>query len=142
MKKSTGYTMALLGIVAAAVGLVLTKRLDVEGGLLRALPYVLVGIGCGAFGHGVGEVVNRRAEEKDPELQKRMEIDRKDERNTAIASRAKARAWDAMTYIQCALMLSFALMGVELPVLLLLIAADLCAEGVGLYYRFKYDREM
>ncbi|MEA5041119.1 MAG: hypothetical protein VB053_01115 [Oscillibacter ruminantium] len=142
MNQSKGFAMAILGVVAAAVGFALIRTLDTPGGILRALPYVLVGLGCGAFGHGVGAVVSRRAVEKNPEAQRRLEIDQKDERNIAIANCAKARAWEAMTYIQCALMLAFALMGTDMAALLLLVFADLFAEGVGIYYRFKYDREM
>lgn len=47
-----------------------------------------------------------------------------------------------MVYIFGALMLALALMETELTVVLLLVFAYLFTIGYGIYYRFKYDREM
>ena len=56
--------------------------------------------------------------------------------------RAKAKAYDMMTFVLGALMLSFALMGVELTAVLLLVFAYLFVHSYAVYYRFKYDKEM
>jgi 4-hydroxybenzoate polyprenyltransferase len=71
-----------------------------------------------------------------------MEIERKDERNIAISNRSKAKAYDLMIFVFGALMLSFALMGVDLVLILLLVFAYLFVVGYGIFYRIKYDKEM
>ena len=95
---------------------------------LRALPYLMIGIGCGLFGHGVGEMVNRRVLDSNPTLAKEQEIAQKDERNVALANRAKAKAYDLMTYMMAALLLTFALMGVAMEVVVVLVLAYLAIE--------------
>ncbi len=47
-----------------------------------------------------------------------------------------------MIYVFGALLLSFALMGVGLAPILLLDVAYLFVIGYGVFYRFKYDKEM
>ena len=58
--RSLGYLAAALGIVLTAVGLWLAKTFPEAAGAMAALPYVLIGLGCGAFGHGVGGACQRR----------------------------------------------------------------------------------
>ena len=94
------------------------------------------------FGHGTGELLAQRALKGDPALQRRMEIEQKDERNMAIADRAKGRAFDLMSFVFGALMVTFALMGVEMAPLLLLVAAYLFVHGYALYWRFRCEKEM
>ena len=48
-------------------------------GIMKTLPYVLVGIGCGMFGHGIGDLINKKVTAKNTELAKQIEIDQKDE---------------------------------------------------------------
>ena len=79
---------------------------------------------------------------KDPELAKQMEIEAKDERNIMIANYAKGKAFDLMTFVFGALMVSFALMGVDLAAVLLLVAAYLFVEGSAVWYRVRFEKEM
>ena len=79
---------------------------------------------------------------KDPELAREMEIEARDERNVAIANRAKARALDRMYYIFGALLVALPLMGVDAAVVLLLVAAYLFVVGSMVYYLWRYHREM
>lgn len=99
-------------------------------------------MGCGLFGQGAGELLAARAVKGDPALQKRLEVERADERNRAIADRAKGRAFDLMTFVFGALMLTFALMEVELAAVLLLVAAYLFVECSAVYYRCKLEKQM
>lgn len=142
MKNKANYLLILLGVILAALGLTLIKATVHPQGMLRALPYVCIGLGSGLFGHGMGEVLCDRALRGSPEIKRNLEIERRDERNIAIADRAKGRAFDQMTFIFGALMVSFALMGVELAAVLLLVFAYLLVQGFALYYRFKFEREM
>lgn len=75
-------------------------------------------------------------------MQKELDVQKLDERNIAIGNRAKAKAYNFMTPLFSALLLAFALMGVDLIPLLLLLFAYLLVQVYALYYRFKYDKEM
>ena len=143
MKKSIGSVIALIiGLALLGAGLYLLKTVFAPTGMLLALPYVFIGLGCGMFGQGVSGFVNRAVLKKNPEIAKQQEIEQKDERNQEIANRAKAKAYDAMVFVFGALMVAFALMGMDLVPVLLLVGAYLYVVGVGLYYRFKLEKEL
>ena len=136
-KKSFNYLIAVVGLLLLATGLTLLKVIVNPQGILLVVPYICIGLGCGAFGHGVGDIVNNN-----PQLQKQMEIDKNDERNIAIANQAKAKAYDIMLYVFGALMVAFALMSVDMVAVLLLVAAYLFVVGFFIYYLNKYHKEM
>lgn len=136
------YFIAGAGLLLLGAGLFWTKTLSDPQGILRVLPYVFIGIGCGGFGHGMGDILGVRALKNSPDIARQIEIDRMDERNVAIGNRAKAKAYDMMIFVFGALMVSFALMQVDLKVILLFVVAYLFVVGCGLYYRFKYEKEM
>lgn len=142
MKNSIYHIMTVIGLLLIGIGVYLVRTVIEPYGILRTLPYISIGLGCGIFSHGTGEIISRRAVKNCPEIKKQMEIDRKDERNIAIANRAKARGYDMMIFIFGALMLVFALMGVDFAAVLLLVFSYIFVVGYSLYYRFKYDREM
>ncbi len=132
----------IIGLILVASGLALVKLLSNPQGLLLALPYVCIGLGCGVFGEGMGAVISQKVIKNHPDIEKQIEIDQKDERNITIARRAKAKAYDIMIPVFGALLLTFALMGVDLIIILLSVSAYLFIIFYGIYYRFKYDREM
>lgn len=143
MKKNMlDYVMVALGLLLFGAGLFLVKSLSDPQGFMLALPYVFIGIGSGTFGHGIGNVVTSRTLKNHPALLKQMEIDQKDERNIVIANRAKAKAYDLMIFVFGALMIAFALMGVDMIAILLLVFSYLLIVGYSIYYRFQYDKLM
>lgn len=142
MKAKTDYIVTLIGIILLAVGLYLVKTLPDPQGLLLTLPYIFVGFGCGIFGHGMGNILSHKLTKNDPDFQKKLEIEKNDERNIAISNRAKAKAYDMMTFVFGALMVSFALMSIDTTAVLLLVFVYLFVHGYGIYYRIKYDKEM
>jgi len=143
MKKTTlAYLLTVVGLGLLAAGLYLIKTMEDPQGLLRALPYICVGLGCGIFGHGIGEIILRSAKKNNPAAAKQLEIDQNDERNLAIANRAKAKAYDMMVFVFGALLISLSLMGIDLTVILLLVFAYLLIVVCNSYYRFKYYSEM
>ena len=143
MKGKVGKAaVVVLGAGAAAVGFVLQLTTASYGSFLWVLSAVLIGLGCGAFGHGLGDLLSQRVLKSDPELARRLEIEATDERNVALANAAKAKAFDQMLYIFGALMLAFVLMQIELAAILLLVAAYLFIVGCSIYYRSKYEKEM
>ena len=60
--KITRYATIIVGLLLLAVGLYLAKTNGDPQGVMRALPYVCIGIGCGLFGHGMGDMISERAE--------------------------------------------------------------------------------
>ena len=143
MKKNivNGITL-IVGLALLGARLYLVKTVFAPTGVMLALPYVFIGLGCGMFGQGVSGFVNRAVLKKNPEIAKQQEIEQKDERNQEIAHRAKSKAYDAMVFVFGALMVAFALMGMDLVPVLLLVGAYLYVVGVGLYYRFKLEKEL
>lgn len=136
------YFIALIGILLLGFGLILVKILSEPQGVIRGLPYICIGVGCGIFGHGMGNIISRRSMKNNPNIQKQLEIDKKDERNITIANCAKAKAFDMMIFVFGVLMIAFALMGVDMVAVLLLVFAYLLVISYDVYYRFKYDKEM
>ena len=135
------YILTIAGILCCITGLVSLKAIAEPQGVLQVLPYLCIGIGCGVFGHGTGEIAANRAYVKNPQLRKQMEIEKQDERNIAIANQAKAKAYDSMLYVLGAVMIAFALMNVQTTTILLLVGAYLLVVGVNVFYLNKYQKE-
>lgn len=143
MKSSKScYIAIIMGGALLAIGLYLVKSLINPQGIMLALPYICIGLGCGVFGHGMGNYISYKAIKGNPEVQKQINIDKNDERNVEIANRSKAKAYDMMIFVYGALLLAFALMGIDMIALLLLVFTYLFVQGYGIYYRLKYDKEM
>jgi len=140
--KITNSVAMILGLLLLVTGLFLPKIGAVLQDVRLTLPYICMGVGCGLFSHGIGNLISQRALRNDPELKKKLDIEKKDERNIAIMNQAKSKAFDAMTFVFSALMLCFALMGVDVIPLLLLVFAYLLVHGLVLYYRFQLEKEM
>ena len=142
MKRAKNVWLSVLGFVLIAAGIYLIKTVPDPQGIMRALPFLLVGFGCGIFGHGLGELLAKKAAAVDPETARRMEIDQTDERNVMIGSLAKAKGYDMMTYVFGALMVAFALMNASWTVILPMVIAYLFVHGYAIYFRRKFEKEM
>ena len=142
MKKAFDYIVAISGLLLLGVGLALLKLIANPQGVMLTLPYICIEVGCGMFGHGLGNVVSNRVAKNNPELKKQIEIDKNDERNVAVSNQAKAKAYDMMLYIFGALMIAFALMGVGVAAVLMLVFAYLLVVGFFIYYLNKFNNEM
>ena len=127
----------VVGVVLWGIAVLLLRQNPGNSGFWRALPYVCLGVGAGLLGQGIGRMVQRKALQSDPELARQQEIEAGDERNIQLAQRAKAKAFDLMVFVFSALLLVFALMGVEMTALLLLVAAYLLVQGYAVYCRVK-----
>jgi hypothetical protein len=136
------YFLTVVGVGLLATGLYFIKTIEDPQGLLRVLPFICFGLGCAIFGHGIGEIIVRHAMNNDPAAAKLLEIDRKDERNLTIANRAKAKTYDMMSFMFGALILSIALMGIDILVVILLVFIHLFILVYNSYYRYKYNKEM
>ena len=141
-KNGWNYVCTLLGVVLLATGLVLLKTIAEPQGIMLSLPYICIGLGCGLFGGGMGSILGNRMLKKHPNIRKQKEIEEKDERNRTIADRSKSRAYDMMVFVFGALMVAFALMGVEVQVILLLVFAYLFVVFYGIWHRCKLEKEL
>ena len=141
-KRQYNYVYVFIGLMLLGVGLYLAKAVANPQGAMRALPFVMIGIGCGIFGQGMGGVIQKRVLKNSPEILKQQEIEQKDERNIEIANHAKAKAYDMMIFVFGALIVSFALMGVDFVVVLLFVVAYLFVVGYGVYARCKLEKEI
>ena len=141
-KQISSFVMIVAGLLLLAAGLFMIKAIGDPQGIMRALPYVCVGLGCGIFGHGLGDVISRRSMKNSPNVAKQLDIEKNDERNIAVGNRAKAKAYDMMLSVFGALIVALALMGIDMVVVLLFVFAYLFVAGCGVYYRCKYDKEM
>ena len=57
MKKNLSLIISFIGIVSIAGGLLLIKTLENPNEFILTLSYICIGVGCGVFGHGMGNFV-------------------------------------------------------------------------------------
>ena len=126
-------------MLLCTAGLLIIKRFDMGS---QAALYVCVGLGCGVFGQGLGELLTRRREKENPEAARQREIEENDERNIVLRDRAQASTFRVMIPVFGTLFLALALMETELRVVLLLVAAYIYICGCSVWYSVKYRKEM
>ena len=142
MKQAKNVWLSVLGLALTGAGIYLIKTVPDPQGIMRVMPFLLVGFGCGIFGHGLGELLAKKAAASDLEMARQVEIAQTDERNVMIGNMAKAKGYDMMTYVFGALMVAFALMGASWAVILPMVVAYLFVHGYAIYFRMKFEREM
>ena len=133
MNKPIRVILLIIGLGLLATGAVFMKMGLFEE--MKALPGVMIGVGAGLF-------IQERTLKRHPEEARKLQIEQTDERNVAISREAKSRAFDVMGYVYAALMLAFVMMGAELMVVLLLVAAYLITYGVMIYELNRLHKEM
>lgn len=133
---------AIIGFIIFGTGLVLIKLLPDVDSIIKTLLYICVGLGSGLIGGNLGMAIKNRGYLKNSQIAKQAEIEEKDERNRTISNMAKAKAYELMLYTYSAILLAFALMGVEMYIVLTLVAVYLFIVSVNAYYLNKYHKEM
>ena len=110
-RRRQGWMLFLAGLLLLAGAWLLLKLLPgLDTTPWRAVPFLCLGVGCGLFGGGTGELLAVQAMKKHPELQKQNKIAERDERNVAIRSRAQAVSGEALQWtVMAAAWLSIAL---------------------------------
>ncbi|MBS6639696.1 MAG: hypothetical protein KH295_01420 [Clostridiaceae bacterium] len=142
MKQAKNIGLSLLGFVMIGAGIYMIRTVPDPQGIMRALSFLLVGFGSGIFGHGLGDLLAKKAVQSDPAMARQLEIAQTDERNVMIGSMAKAKGYDMMTYVFGALMVAFALMGAPWTVIIPMVIAYLFVHGYAIYFRVKLEKEM
>lgn len=140
MKKSSMllYTLLLaLGVSLFCVGGFVLTYPD-----LKSLSALCIGIGAGLFGMSVGQIIVIITADKNPRYKQKMAIEEKDERNILIRNTAKGKAFDVMGFVFSILMLVYALISVDMFIILLLVAAYSIVYIVYIIFLSKYSKEM
>ena len=140
--KKIDYVLTALGAVLLVAGLALALSISEPQGIMKALPFVSMGIGCGMLGRGISIIVSQNIMEKNPEIKKQKQIEEQDERNVLLSTTAAAKAYKMATYVFDVLLLSYALMGVELLPILMLVAGYLFVIGYGVWCRVKLEKKL
>lgn len=131
----------VFGFVLLIGGVFFVKADDAPQGILRAIPYLCIAIGCSLFGSGLSGWLSNRAIRGEAKITKQIEIEKKDERNVTIMNQAKGKAFDLMSCVFGALIWAIALIGADTILVLLLFFAYLFVLGAALFYRIKYEKE-
>jgi hypothetical protein len=131
-----------IGLLIALIGFLLRVYYPDQSGLLLWIPYLLIGLGGGIFGHFVGDLIKMKLSEKKPSYVKKIEIEQKDERNILVMRLAKEKAYDAMLYIFAGLILIFALMQIQTQVTVMLIVAYVISIITFVIFFNKYNKEI
>jgi hypothetical protein len=137
MKNPTGtkkyMAFAALGFLIFLAGI----ALQVWGpeGTLASLAGILIGIGASGM-------ISTAIAYKNPEAYKKRRIDQSDERNQTIHHKAKARVYDLLFFVQCALLIGASLFEVDVKVILVLVAVFAFYFAAEIYFVGKYNKEM
>lgn len=142
-RRRQGWMLFLAGLLLLAGAWLLLRLLPgLDTTPWRAVPFLCLGVGCGLFGGGTGELLAVQAMKKHQELQKQNEIAERDERNVAIGNAAKAKGYDVMTFAFGAMLLFSVLMEADLALTLVMVAVYLFIQFYSLWWRFKLEKEM
>ena len=142
LRSSHVRRLAAIGFVLFVTGIVLIILFSESQGIMKSLPFVCLGVGCGFIGGGIGGTVSYRKMKKNPNLAKQKEIDLKDERNIAIAYKAKAMAYNLTLLIFAALIVFLAVVQVETYITLVFTGAYLIVIFLYIYFFNRYHKEM
>ncbi len=132
----------VVGAVVVVVGIVLLLQFPDAEGVLMVIPYLCIGYGAGIFGGNLGGAIANRSLNKNPQMAKQMEIEQKDERNQALSTKAKAKAFDMMLWVFVAIIIAFSLMQAGLVVILAVIGSYVFILCAYIYFLNKYHKEM
>jgi len=136
MKRSFYYATLIAGICSIIASLFFRSE---EVKLISGL---LIGIGAGLSGMSVANLVVKHLERKNPELEKQAEIEYKDERNTMIRNRAKAKAGNITQWLIMGIAYITIIVSTPLWVTLTVIAVFLIYNMIVIYLMNKYQKEM
>ena len=136
------WLLTFVGIGLVVVGFLLHKYSLSTDKMMVIIPYILIGVGCGIFGHFMGNLIKYFSTKNHEELERQIQIDKNDERNILIAEKSKAKAYDLMIYLFTSILIIFSLMGVDKLAIIMIVAIYLSIQIYALYWRSKFERKM
>lgn len=132
------YVFIGIGVVFVLLGLFTHKNFIV----LNFVPYIFIGVGCCIFGHFVSNILKYISTKNIGDLERKLEIDKNDERNILIINKSKSKAYDLMTYLFIIMIIAFSLMKVDKIVIIILLSVYIIIQIYAIYCRSKFEREM
>ena len=146
MKKNNNivkdWFLTFLGIGLVVVGFLFHKNIVSTDKMIVTIPYIFIGVGCGIFGHFMGNLIKYFSTKNHEELERQIQIDKNDERNILIAEKSKAKAYDLMIYLFTSLLIIFSLMGVDKLAIIMIVVIYLSIQIYALYWRSKFESKM
>ena len=136
------WFLTFLGIGLVVVGFLFHKNSVSTDKMIVTIPYIFIGVGCGIFGHFMGNLIKYFSTKNHEELERQIQIDKNDERNILIAEKSKAKAYDLMIYLFASILIIFSLMGVDKLAIIMMVAIYLSIQIYALYWRSKFERKM
>jgi len=133
---------SLIGAIILASGAILGKSTRNAEGIMQTLPYILIAIGAGIFGNNLSTAFNIHAIKKDPKLGKQNDITENDERNIVIRNKAKSKSYDFMVMAFGVLIIGFALMQIDMKIILAIIIVYILVILSNFCFTIKYHKEM
>ena len=138
MLKKKSFYIATLILGACLIGLsFLFNTEDV-----KAVAGICIGIGAGLTGMSIANLIMKHMERNKPEAAKWSEIEYKDERNTLIRNKAKAKAGDITQWLIIAVSFLSILGNAPLWLTLSFIAVYLIYSVLGICFMSRYQKEM
>lgn len=113
-----------------------------KGEEVKAVSGILIGVGAGLFGMSIANLIMKRLEQNKPEIIKQNEIEFKDERNTLIRNKSKAKAADITQWFIMGIAYLTILISTPIWVTLIVVAVFLIYHLLGVYFMNKYQKEM
>lgn len=139
--RKPAITFLISGIALAGFGLYFLKSGNQVPVFIKVIQSLMTGAGCILFGYGSSKLLEINALKNSPELEKDLEIQNKDERNTMLRDKSKAKAFDLMLHTFNALILAFLVMKVELSVFFTFISAYIFIVLSWLFFFNRYSKE-
>lgn len=136
-KKLKDVCLLLLGISLFIIG-----GFFVKGNNLKSISGVLIGIGSGLFGMSISNLWLINFNKKHPEELKQSEIEFKDERNTMIRNKAKAKVSDIIQWLIMGIAYITIIINAPLWVTLTVVGVFLSKNILELYYMNKYQKTL
>ena len=142
--KSKVIRLCSIGIGLAMIigSIYLLQAEKTPEGAIRTVLYVCAGLGCFLSGSALSAWLQDWALRNAPDIQKGINIEKRDERNQMITNQAKAKAFDLYVCVFTVMFWTLGWMGTDSTALLLLLAAHCFVLGTGLYYRSKLEKEL
>lgn len=136
------WAFVFLGVGFLVIGFLIHKNSLGRDQMTTVVPYLFIALGCGVFGHFIGNIMKYYSIKNHEDLMRQLEIEKKDERNILITEKSKAKAYDLMIYLFAALVLIFSLMGVDKLQIVIIVAIYLSIQVYALYWSSKLESKM
>lgn len=137
MKDKKMLYMIIAGIAVILCGICLLLSDKSNDGIQG----LLFGIGSGLLGAGIADVISKNMYRKNPELYKKITIEKNDERNIDIKNKAQAKAGIILMYLNFILAMVMGFYKIDLWAILSLILINLIYSFCIIFFINKFNKQ-